>query len=132
MSNVEQRIAALENENIARKASYPVAGSLVKFVSQTSETWIKVGGGNTPIDVTVKFTPNSTNESGISLIELSPRVSINSNFSSTYPRLTFLNLPQKGDGSVIMKTSIATPSSSATYYIKVVAVGSSKGIFTLL
>jgi hypothetical protein len=132
MSNIEQRIANLENENKARKASYPVAGSLVRFVSQTSQVWTKTGGGNVPITVRVKFTPARPSSGGRSIIELSPRVSINSDFSTTYPRLTFVNEPQSGDGSIIMRTSIATPGNVATYYIRVVATGSSAGTFTLL
>lgn len=132
MSSLEERIANLENENNARKAAYPVAGSLVNFVSQTSQTWIRVGGGNVPIVVRVKFTPYQSGPNGKSIIELSPRVSVYSDFSSLYPRLTFINEPQTGDGSIVMRTSIATPNGSATYYIKVVSTGSSKGIFTLL
>lgn len=56
--NVESRIRALENENAARKVIYPVAASLVDFILQVSQVFHVRGGGNTIIDVAIKFIPD--------------------------------------------------------------------------
>lgn len=132
MRTTQQRIQQLINENEARKASYPIAGSLVKFVSQTSQTFIRVGGGSAFITLRVKFTPLQPGPDGKSIIELNPQVSIQSDFSTLYPRLMSYNEPQSGDGSIIVRFSIQTPSSPTTYYIRVIANGSSLGTFEIL
>lgn len=132
MITTEKRIKDLQNENRARKSAYPVAGSLVKFVSQTSQTFTKVGGGYVMLTIRVKFTPFQTSPSGRSIIELRPQISIYSDFSTLTPRLFFVNEPQTGDGSIIVRTAIQTPSNPTTYYIRVIASGSSLGTFEIL
>lgn len=132
MITTEKRIKDLQNENKARKLAYPVVGSRVKFVSQTSQTFTKVGGGYEVLTIRVKFTPLQTRPNGRSIIELRPQISIYSDFSQLTARLFFLNEPQTGDGSIIVKTAIQTPSSPTTYYIRVIASGSSLGTFEIL
>lgn len=132
MINTEVRISNLENENKARKALYPVAGSLVRFVSQTSQVFTKVAGSSELVVVRVKFTPDIISQTGRSIVELNPQVSVYNNFSSTMPRVMYVNEPQTGDGSIIIKLTFQAPAGSTTYYIRVIASGSSLGTFQLI
>ena len=131
IDRLEAQIARLESENRARKAMYPVAGSLVKFVSQTSGVFTASGSNNQLLTIRIKFTADKTT-GGISMTKLSPIVSVQPDFSNRYPRLTYINEPQTGDGSVVIRINIGTPYDLTTYYIKIIAMGSPTGTFTQL
>lgn len=133
MQNTEQRIAALEHENASRKTVYPVAGSLVKFTSQISPTYSRVGAANDTIVVRIRFTPSVVTDSGISLTTLRPEVTVDDpNFNSRWSRTFVVSEPQEGDGSVVLRISIATIGVAATYFFRAISTGPSGGTFTLL
>lgn len=132
MATTEQRILALTNDNKARKASYPIAGSLVKFISQYSSTFSETNGDMGVINARIKFQTNMPNGSGKALATLLPQVSVSPDFSSSYPIVFSVNEPQTGDGSVILNMSISAPNGTTTFYFRAVAIGASTGTFTLL
>lgn len=129
---VEHRIVDLENENKARKAVYPVAGSLVPFVSATSRVWSVVGRDSIPVTVRVRFTPSKAISQGVSITDLFPQVSTSSDFGVLYPRMAFRNEPQSGDGSVVIELRILSSFTPTTYYFRILTTGVADGTFTLL
>lgn len=126
---LEQRIVNLEYENRARKASYPVVGSLVDFVSQTSPTYSTGYVGSETINKRIKFTGNVSKDV---LVTLLPQVSFDSDFSTSYPIVFYINEPQTGDGSVIISINVNPPDDSGTFYFRALSIGSTTGTFTLL
>lgn len=133
MNTTEQRIAALEHENASRKTVYPVAGSLVKFTSQVSPTYSRAAAANETIVVRIRFTPNIVTDTGISLTTLRPEVTVDDpTFNSRWPRTFVISEPQTGDGSVVLRISIATIGVEATYFFRAISTGPSGGTFTLL
>jgi hypothetical protein len=132
MATVEQQIKRLEDENKARKASYPIAGSLVPFVVQKSQIWSLSGGGNIDINIRIKFTPDTPSRTGRYLITLTPEVSIESDMSIRWPKQAFYNEPQSGDGTIILDLIISTPFATFDYYFRATASGTSGGTFVLL
>jgi len=132
MKTVEQRLKQLEDDNNARKAEYPIAGSLVSFVSQRSSTYSRTSSGIGSITARIKFQADEVNDEGKSLVSLSPEVSTNSNFSTIYPNITFLNEPQERDGSIVLRLSIPTQAVATTFYFRAVSTGASTGKFSLL
>lgn len=131
MATVEQRILLLENENKSRKSLHPVVGSLVKYVSQTSQTFSRSSGNYDNIVVSIKFTADNPNSDALSLVSLRPQVSANPDFSTIYPSLFYINEPQKKDGTITMKLSITVPYETNTYYFRAISTGSTKGTFAL-
>ncbi len=133
MASVEQRLVDLENENKARKGSYPIAGSLAKFVSQVSQTFEYVMPvGESARELRIKFIAKNTKD-GKSLVDVSPQVSINSNFSTPYPHIAYINEPQADDGSIVLRFYLWGPVDQATrFYFRAFANGVSTGTFSLL
>lgn len=131
MPTTEQRIVALEQDNKARKASYPIAGSMVDFKSQYSPTYSKSGNG-TNVPARIKFQADSQGTDSRTLVTLEPQVSFNSDFSTSYPLVFSINEPQSGDGSVILSIIVATPYTTDPFYFRALAIGASEGTFTLL
>ena len=126
--NVESRIRALENENNARKVIYPVAASLVDFILQVSQVFHVRGGGNSIIDVVIKFIPDIKPD-GPLFVDLFPQVSANADFSTQFPKMTFYQLPQS-DGEAAVMLGIVAPAVEVDFYISVIATGSTRGKFT--
>jgi hypothetical protein len=132
MSSVQQRITQLRNNNLARKTSRPVAGSMVRFTTKTSQTFqATIPSANNAIIRRVKFTAATPNANGKTLVELEPAVSIQSDFSVIYPRVLSVNEPQSGDGSVVCRFEISGAVGS-TFYYRVVSRGASDGTFSVL
>lgn len=128
----EKRILALDQDNKARKAAYPIAGSLIAFVNGYSSTYSRTSNGET-ITARIKFQTTTPNSNGKSLVTLLPQISINSDFSTSYPIVFSINEPQAGDGSVVLSLSIgAPPTGTNTFYFRAVSSGASTGTFTLL
>lgn len=127
--NVESRIRALENENAARKVIYPVAASLVDFILQVSQVFHVRGGGNSIIDVVIKFIPDIKPKDGPLFVDLFPQVSANADFSTQFPKMTFYQLPQ-ADGEAAVMLGIVAPAAEVDFYIRVIATGSTRGKFT--
>lgn len=128
---IERRIAALEEENAARKASYPVAGSLVRFTGVKSQVFERPIGSNQTVIVRIRFQADNPDRSGRSLVTLYPNVYVDG-LTVRWPRIFYMNEPQTGDGSVVLRIEIATTFWESTYNIIVTATGSSGGVFTLL
>lgn len=127
--NVESRIRTLENENAARKVIYPAAASLVDFVLQVSQVFHIRGGGNSIIDVVIKFIPDIKPKDGPLFVDLFPQVSADADFSTQFPKMTFYQLPQV-DGEASVMVGIFTPAAEVDFYIRVIATGSTRGKFT--
>lgn len=130
--DVERGLIALESENLARKSSYPVAGSLVAFDIQRSATFSVSGGGNTVLNVRVKFTPSLPSSNGKYLINLSSEVYIDAGMSARWPRTFYWNEPQAGDGTLVIRIQIYTVNDTMPYYFRVTASGTSGGSFAVL
>lgn len=129
MNSVESRIKALENENAARKAIYPVASSLVNFVQQISQVFHVRGGQNTVLEMVVKFTPDIEPDNGPLFVDLFPQVSTNQNFSAQFPKMAFYQLP-RSDGEATVILGISAPFDETDFYVRIVATGSTRGRFT--
>ncbi len=127
---LEQRISNLDRENKARKALYPIAGSMVKYVTQTSQTFTHTTATFNDI-IQIKFQPDKVDTNGRSLTEVVPQISISSDFSTPKSRVAYTNLPQTGDGSIILKAELSA-NSGVLFYIRAVARGTSAGTFTKL
>lgn len=133
MANLEERIAELENENKARKASYQIAGGKVAFVRQASDAYHFIGSNNIPVAVRIKFTPDKISENGTSLTSLYSQAYYDQALTLPVEDTTSYNEPQSGDGSVIINIlSAHVPFLDLDYYYRVIATGPSKGTFTLL
>lgn len=131
-NSTEIRIANLENENKARKASSPVASSLVSFQSSQSDVFSAVGGQNVNLVVRIKFTPDIVSKTGFTFVNIAPIVSANSDFSYQYSKVRYYCEPQSGDGSIVLRVVIITVYEQTRYYIKAVSTGSTTGSFNLL
>jgi len=129
VSGVEERLAALDNENKARKAIYPVAGSLVRFVAQTSQTWTVPSASPTTL-YRIKFQAEKYGSTGKTMSYLMPQLNLSSSFSGQMVNLAYSNEPQAGDGSVVVRFHLPATVVGNTVYIRVIATGPSTGVFT--
>lgn len=129
MATTEQRIKALEYENIARKSQYPIAASLIPFVVQISPTFSRYVSGVNTINVDVQLTPNLPSSNGKYMISLYPEVFLDAAMTIRWPRFFYHNLPQTGNGKVTVRIQVLTNLASATYYMRVTAAGTSAGTF---
>lgn len=127
--SVESRIRALENENAARKVIYPVAASLVDFIQQVSQVFHTSGGENKIVMMTIKFIPDIKPKDGPLFVDLFPQVSVTSDFSEQFPKMTFHQLTQV-DGEAAVTIGIYTPYQQTDYYVRVIASGVARGRFT--
>ena len=129
---IESRIAALRQANQARKVASKISASLVRFVSSLSPTYSVTPGGSA-ITARIKFQADSPDENGRSMVNLNAEVSSNSSFSSDYIWRFSYNEPQAGDGSIVIRLTIAVPEDdTATYYFRIRSAGSTTGTFTRL
>ena len=132
-ANVQERVAKLINANKQRKVHHLVAGSMVKFTSQTSQTFSRTTAtGEFNVDVRIKFVANTPGANGKSLVNLFPQASISPDFTTLYPRLLSINEPQAGDGSIILHFVIAGPYAATTFYFRAISAGATGGTFSLL
>lgn len=133
MSAVEQRLKALEDENKKRKGNYPIAGSLVEFITDTSPVYYTRSpeGSLADINVRIKFQADNPVD-GKSLVELRPEVYTDSSMRYTWANVFFVNQPQVGDGSIILNLKIKPQWGEGNFYFYIVATGTSGGTFTLL
>ena len=127
----EQRVIAIENELRARKAQYPISGSLVKMECQSTSVMLYQKGNNDLAKVRIKFTPSNTN--GYTLATLYAEVyELYGASRWIYPRATSILQPQSGDGSVIIEVSISTHYDPFDYEVKVTSFSPSPGTFAIL
>lgn len=127
----EQRVIAIENELRARKAQYPISGSLVKMECQSTSVMLYQKGNNDLAKVRIKFTPNNANS--YTLTALYAEVyELYGASRWLYPRTTSILEPQSGDGSVIVNVSISTHYDPFDYEVKVTSFSPSPGTFTIL
>lgn len=131
MSTLEQRISALDRENKARKVIYPVVGSLVKFVAQTSQVWTVASASITTL-YRFQFQVAKFGNNGKTMTYLTPQVNLANDFTGQMINVTYSNEPQPGDGTIVVKFHLPATVTSSTVYIRVVATGPSTGTFTKL
>lgn len=132
MNSLEKRIEALINENKQRKAIFPIAGSLVAFSSNISDTLTRVlGVGGGVIILRVKFACDASNAAGLSMTTMTPQVATDAGFTARLTYVGYYNEPQIGDGSVVLNIRIIHYS-AATVYIRAIATGPSRGVFTII
>lgn len=122
--NTESKLKALLDDIKSLKAICPVAASKVKFYISTSETFTSQGNPS----VRIKFTPTGISGKNL-LVNLRASISIDGNPTGFEP---FVNEPQDGTGSVVIKVQFDNYSSSTTYQIKVTATGVAPGSFSVI
>lgn len=127
MSNVEQRIKNIEQSIRSLKASYPTAGTKVRFYAQKSQDFnVSLPAGQRRT-VRIKFTPNYGLDHN-NIVSLRPIVTVNGS-GSYAPSSTEL---QDGSGTLVIDIPISAVGSAATFKIVVVASGTLPGTFSML
>ena len=120
--NAEKQLKALLGDLRSLKASYPVAGSKVKFYVTESQEYTISGRAN----VRLKFTPSYGRGRKV-LVTLRPKVTISGSPVGFEPSV---NEPQDGSGEVVLKIDFESP--SATHQVKVFASGTTPGVFSVI
>lgn len=122
--NTENEIKSLGNVIKALKANFPIAASKVKFYHQQSQEF-RFTGVRSP---RIKFTPyygGARNH----LITLRAKILVSGVQSGWEP---FVNEPQDGSGSVVVKIEFDFYSAGAEYTVIVFADGTSPGTFSVV
>lgn len=122
MASVESRIEKINQELKALKAIYKVAGGTVDLVVQQSQVFHVNATANVPFKI--RFTPNQAQE--FNLIDLQP---MPSSQQFIYENRGFENVPQTGNG--VVEIQLGTHS-TGTVNVQVVAIGTSKGTFSVV
>lgn len=117
--NTEQELTVLENELRALKAMHPVAASMLRFYTTTSEIFTLNGGSI----YRIQFTP-TPNPGGTVFIKL--RAVRTDGFI-----MIQATEPQDGTGNVVVRVETG-PSLSKIWSFRVIATGSAPGTFTML
>lgn len=117
--NTEQELTILENELRALKAMHPVAASMLRFYTTTSEVFT-LNGGST---YRIQFTP-TPNPGGMVFIKLMGVKESGENLSQ-------VTEPQDGSGNVVIQVNPGV-SLGKTWNVRVIATGSAPGTFTML
>lgn len=122
--DAETQLKNLETEIKSLKASFPIAGSKVKFYVQTSQEFT-VKGQQT---VRIRFTPNY-GKGKVNFINLrAVALADGATMGYTYQVVE----PQDGSGSVVIRVQLVPYSETNTYTIRVTASGTSNGVFIML
>lgn len=120
---VQQRLAALENLEKSLKSTFPVAGSLVKFVVTKSQYFRIVTQANETITARFRFTPSKSLGQN-NLITLAAET-----VSTKYPCLYYVS-PQNGDGSLVLTMTIPGQlMETTTREVQITALGTVSGTF---
>ena len=121
MQTLQARIARLKYANQSRKAVRRISGSKIRFISQTSQEFS--GSGEWGFVRRIRFTPSNPSDGGISMIDLRTQ--------SSFPQesIRSVNEPQSGDGSVVIRVTVAHGFAPRPVSFRIVATGTSRGIF---
>lgn len=120
---VEQRLTALENLERSLKATFSVAGSLVKFVITKSQRFQITLPANTTTIVKFRFTP-SKNLGQNNLITLSAETT-----GQKWPCSYYVS-PQNGDGTIVLTAALPGALLETTMTtIQATALGTASGSF---
>ena len=122
MSSVESRLSKIDRELKALKSVYMVAGGNINLVVQKSQTFTINATSNTPFKI--KFTPNKGQPYTITTLQ-----PLSSSDSFIYSNRGYENVPQTGDGSVIIQLGTH---STGTVTVQIVAIGTSSGTFSVV
>lgn len=122
--SAEKQLRALESDIKSLKASYPIAGSKVKFYVQTSQEFT-VSGQEV---VRIKFTP-TYGLNRTSFTKLRASISIDGSPAGYSPQV---NEPQDGSGSTVIRVQFSPYSSATNYSLRIIASGTSTGSFAML
>lgn len=124
--SIEQRLAALENQEKVNKATFPIAGSLVKLVVTKSRSFSLQIPAASSATIKVKFTP-SKNLGQNNFINLTAEST-----GTKYP-CQYYTSPQTGDGTATI-TAVVEGSflETLTANIIITASGTVTGSFTIV
>lgn len=122
--SIEKRLKTLEDQERANKSTFPVAGSLVKFIvtkSQSFSVTVPAGGS---ITLSVKFTP-------IKNLGQNNFISLAAESSGTKYAAKYYTKPQTGDGTATIVINVdGSLLETLTANISVIASGTVAGTFT--
>lgn len=122
--SIEKRLRALEDQERSSKTSFPVAGSLVKFVVTKSQNFSLTVPAGENTTLRVKFTP-SKNLGQNNFISLAAETS-----GLKYLAKYYTN-PQEGDGTVTITMAVeGSLLEELTAQIVIIASGTVSGTFT--
>lgn len=120
----EQKIKELEDMAKSLKAVQPIAASKIQTSVQASQEFTVVGNPAPRF----KFTPNVGSGKNI-FVNLRAQVTIKNDPAGFSP---FVNEPQDGSGNVIIKVQFDNYSATTVYTVKIFAVGTNSGSFSML
>lgn len=127
--SAEKQLRTLESDIKSLKASYPVAGSKVKFYVQTSQEFVLE---DPPAGfVRFKFTPTY----GLGKVSYTKLRAVIMIGDAPTGYTMQVNEPQDGSGETILKVQIVPYdpfSPTRDFHIRIIASGTSTGSFTML
>lgn len=132
--SVESRLRDLENENNARKASYPVAGSSIQFKVSKSKIFHIISPNNPGLDkillIRIKFIPkiDFPKNSNIMVSLISSVM----NDGKPYYFYSQNDEIQEGGGEILLRLSILDIAERNSYDIQVTSLGAISGTFELI
>ncbi len=127
------RINKLDQNNKSRKATYPIAGSLIPMRAGFSDPIvIHSPEGQQDHTVRIKLTPDKVSTNGKYLITLRAKLFYNAAMTNRLSNMFFLTEPQTGDGTIVIRVSFSASYSASDYYLQVSSSGVANGIFQVI
>lgn len=121
--NSEHELVTLENELKALKATYPVAASSLRFYIVTSQTFNVTSTGS---QIRIKFTATF---GGGKTVFVRLRAVVENQGQEVFREQ--VTEPQDGTGNVVIRIDLGA-TQGINYKVRVIANGSSTGVFSML